>query len=134
MGTSPITDSYVPGVDCPVCNLPAFGGIIPRYIEVHLEGMFICPGLPQAPPNGVYLLTQIAPCDWTFNDGFWDFKYKLIVGNSNFTIFTHPWEAFFASVDIECLVSFNNERLICGMENRATGGTASMFWGPTIGS
>lgn len=133
MGTDPIQDGYEPGADCAVCNLSSFNSVTPRYIEVLLDGVTICPGLPQAPSNGVYLLTQIAACVWTANVGVWTFQYRLNVGNSAFWIGFHPFLAFFASVDIECLVSFTNELGACDAITRANGGTATMFWGPTIG-
>lgn len=133
MGTDPTQDSYVPGDVCVVCNVAGFGSVTPRYIEVHIEGLTVCPGLPTAPGDGVYLLTQLGPCVWFASDGFWDFVYSLGVGQSSFTILQPPFFAFSSLSVIECVVEFNNANGPCGMAVRGTGGTATMFWGPTIG-
>ena len=133
MGTSPPSPIFEPGDDYSICSGSIFADGTPKYIEVHLENQIICPGFPQAPANGVYLLTQVAACQWDFNNGFWDFKYILVAGFSQFDIFTHPWFAFFHTIAAGCQKEFTNQVGPCGATNSAHSGTATMFWGPTIG-
>lgn len=133
MGTPPDDPKYEPGDECPTCNISLFGGVTPKYVEAELIGVTQCPAFPAIPPNGIYLLTQSAPCIWQAAVGIWLMRWSLLEISSGFRINSHPFEAFFHFPLIVCHHQFTNQRLVCGGTNAGVGGFANIFWGPTIG-
>ncbi len=133
MGIDPGNDDYPSVLACSHCDLPAFGGNTPEFIEAIVEGVTICPGFAGSSPNGIFLLTQVAACTWeVFAIGYL-FRLILSVANSTFVIQTGVSIVFNAGTGSACGFSFSNINIVCSLPFAVgIGGSAEMFWGPGI--
>lgn len=133
MGTKPPTPTFEPGVPCIQCEATLFGGVTPKYIEALIQGITTCPTAPPA-PNGVSLLTQFTPCFWAGADGGYSISMQYLPGQSVFNINIGVFKSFSSMIMLNCQTLFANQNPPCGVFPAiGTGGTAEIFWGPTIG-
>ena len=136
MGTKPITPTFETGDDCELCGCPDLGENTPRYIEAHISGIVDCPGAILPAPDGVYLLEQfnVRPCIWGTNIGIQSIILNYENEDSIFEIqVTNNILWFQHQTGLKCSSSFINQLVLCGGDIQATGGTVTVFWGPTIG-
>ena len=134
VGTFPETPAYPEGAECAVCVSALFGGVTPKYVEAHVDGVIDCPGGPVFDPNGVVLLTQNAACGWLGGKGGFAYNWILLVGQSIFRIESGLQTFFTAAPLIECVTEFTNLHTACtGGVVLGKDGTVEIFWGPTIG-
>ncbi len=134
MGIDPENPDYEPGDECPRCVDVLFDGVTPKYVEADIVDIEDCPASGiLVPPNGTYLLTQFAPCEWRYFVDNLLIGWKLEIGQSRLFIGFNPGEWFFALVAHECIDAFANE-LNCGPGNVfGEKGYVTLWWGPTIG-
>lgn len=134
MGIDPENTDYEEGDECPLCVDVLFDGVTPKYVEAHVEGVEVCPGGPAFDPNGVWLLEQIAACQWLGGAGGFGFIWILNAGASSFTIVSGPVFLFAGTDANDCVDEFSNNIVACNIPFEAgKNGTVKMFWGPTIG-
>lgn len=134
MGLDPEYPVYEPGDECALCVDLLFDGLTPKYVEVDVSGITKCPIAPVDPPNGVFLLTQTAPCRWQLlTDDFVAFIWELNNNQSIFSILRLGMIWFKANVAFDCFDAFVNEN-VCGVGPVwGEDGYALCYWGPTIG-
>ncbi len=133
MGLDPELDDFIIGDECGGCSGTIFLDGTPKWVEIVFKDIVACPGAP-APPNGSHLLPQAFPCTWFIPFGatgsiFWDFS----TGDSVAGAGDGTWSFFLGSNILLCKTDFTNF-LTCngGAPKGGTGGTAEIFWGPTI--
>ncbi len=133
MGLDPEFPNYEAGVDCAVCKSVIFNEVTPKYIEANVQGVLPCPTPPLVFTNGVYQLPQTAPCLWNLIlPGLINVAYQLNIGSSTFSVTAPPFIFFVEQIFVNCQTSFTNTA-VCGVGGAiASGGTAEVFWGPTI--
>ena len=127
--TELFTEADFPGA----CNLLLFDGRTPKYIELHVSGIQLCPGSTTPEQNGTYVLTQFDSRLWRFSD---DDRTIELALDSLFTaliIVGHPGfqRVFIANVD-PCLDTIPNGQANCAGDNEGFDGQATLFWGPGI--
>lgn len=134
MGIDPENPDYEPGIDCPTCKSVIFDEITPKYVEANVVGIVLCPGFVVPTPNGVILLTQTGPCQWVGGFNGWAYLYSLTFINSTFAISAGPSICFTHTIAVICQSAFTNQNAACALPfSVGLGGTANVFWGPTIG-
>lgn len=133
MGIDPENDDFIIGDECGGCAGTIFIDGTPKYVEIVFADMITCPGAPPA-PNGSFLLTQSGICTWhvpwgNAGSAFWDFSG----GDSVCGIGDADWFYFLGHNFLLCKTIFDNFRACGGGPvDGGTGGTAEVFWGPTI--
>jgi len=135
MGLDPQDPIYDGGDVCAVCVLDLFGGVTPKYVLAVVTGIETCPGVfpPSPPPNGSFILTQIAPCQWRVFINGYQLLWKLTDASSVFFIQDGLRFWFYETTAVLCLDSFIN-RLICRPDGPwSETGIVTLFWGPQIG-
>lgn len=134
MGLDPEYPDYTGGAACAICEDVIFDGKTPFYVEANIFSVVTCPGIPPPDPNGVVLLSQIAPCIWEVFGPVWRYRWELVPGRSIFTIQVGPSFAFTDSPFVECEDTFINDILACNPPAQiGHSGWATIWWGPTIG-
>lgn len=134
VGTKPITNDYETGNVCGNCSGSLFTAGTPKYIEAHLDNIIACPGAPWTFTQKTIVLTQgSGSCGWGWTDGTWSAQYLLTATHSNFQVGRTSFLWFFALVATPCLTGFTNQN-VCGVGFAlGAGGTADIYFGPTIG-
>ena len=128
--------TYEAGAKCWACEDSHFSGVTPKYLLATFQGIIACPGVGDPPPNGTYLLTQLAPtpCFWDLSVGaLWIIYRTGLPGASDLAIWQGLDRWFYASVVADCVFSFNNW-LVCGAGRLGKDGTGVINWGPDIGA
>ena len=134
MGIFPPTDDFPLGVACGTCTASIFPDGTPLYVEAHVTGIVACPLFPGAQmPNGVFLLTQTAACIWFFASPTFFFTFALTAIDSQFTIGGAGLVFFSSGIAAICQTSFSNQANCAVPATAGSGGSADVFWGPTIG-
>lgn len=134
MGLDPEFDDYEGGAACALCEDVIFDGKTPFYVEAWLMGLEQCPDRPAVPANGVYLLSQTAPCRWELFTGDFLFYWTLGEGLSRFIISSGPVFIFNGFRHEDCIDTVDNSIVACGpAATWGKGGWVMVFWGPTIG-
>lgn len=133
MGLDPEFPDYEAGVDCGSCHASLFDNVTPKYVEANVAGGADCPGSPFTFSDGVFLLTQsVNPCLWIGTVAPWAVQWQLRVADSIFSISLPGAFWFFDQILSTCQTSFANSN-VCGVGlAEGFGGTAEIFWGPTI--
>lgn len=134
MGLAPGFFDYEAGSVCPHCHATLFNGRTPMYVELELADLVKCPLAVYPPPNGVWLLPQVLPCEWYYE--CIPYRFHWILGDtvSFINVWSIPIRPYFYSQVLNwCLDGFANETAPCGGASQAVGGTAKLRWGPTIG-
>ena len=134
MGIPPDNKDYEDGNDCTHCGADLFDGVTPKYIEVHVEGVNVCPGFPANNVNGVKLLTQhTIACDYRLFVAPNFYQIVFSAANTHFHIIATGVWLFIGNTLSKCNTLVINDN-VCGLPNNgAAGGTAEFFWGPSIG-
>ncbi|MBA7697096.1 hypothetical protein ES703_105754 [subsurface metagenome] len=134
MGLDPKYPDYEAGDECPVCVDILFGGKTPKYVEVDVSGVVLCPGAPDVKINGTFLMIQQTPCTWAVTLGGITWTWSLNVGQSIFAIISGPAFFFSSHVADDCYDAFVNQNGPCNWPLiAAQNGYATCWWGPTIG-
>lgn len=136
MGLDPEDDSFLAGDECELCVDELFDGTTPVCVIAIVQDIEACPDYPaQAPPipNGVFQLTQVAPCSWEFtDDNGIGFVWRLLAGNSYFWILSPAFHWFYARIEADCYDAFPNGLDCEDYHAIATGGYVTVWWGPGL--
>lgn len=134
MGLDPEFPGFESGDECPLCVESLFNGTTPKYVEVDVFDLELCPGAPPLELNGTFLLTQTAPCQWLGGPPGVGMVWILNIGQSLFTIVSGPVFFFSGVVAASCIDAFVNLIVNCNPPfQMGKNGYATLWWGPTIG-
>ncbi len=134
MGMDPDDPDYEAGDPCIACEDSLFGGVTPKYVWLHLQGMQACPLQTFFTPNGSFRLQKILGiCEWrAFITGshfaVWQISpvSRMVVQEQGTGL---PHFRYINGL-ATCEDSFSNQQVVCGGINMSIGGTALITWGP----
>lgn len=137
MGLNPENPDYEIGIDNPTCHASLFASETPKYVEVRIEGITKCPFVVPDPPNGAFLLTQLAGGTlWRFLTVDYIITWELSAAFSRFQALTlfgaifFGW--FFHQRNVTCQTDFINQTNCANPRTLGSNGTSKIFWGPAI--
>jgi hypothetical protein len=128
-------DDFIKGFYCAHC----FPTGAPKYIQITVSGVLQCVGYPWD-PNGIYLLQNIAACQWRYQSGnvrvsLWLNSFFEGAWHSSIIVENFLYDGqFFASLEAPCCYTHNNRwvEAQCGLGAAGYGGIAICNWGPGI--
>lgn len=134
MGTSPPNPTYEAGDECTHCHSVIFNDVTPKYVEIVVSDIDVCPLAIGPAPDGTFLLTQREiPCIWSLNLGRFTYSWRLTATNSVLTINEGLQIWFAAETFTACIDTFVNDTFCANPQDDGVNGTVTVHWGPTIG-
>lgn len=133
MGIDPLDETYTEADDPGACELLLFDGRTPKFIEVYVSDIVLCPIATTPDPNGTYVLTQVGPLLWNYEDTDRFMQLELRFDRSFFAIFGRPGlQSLFQDTKARCIDLFQNDQIDCNLPNYGRDGQMTFFWGPGI--
>lgn len=111
------------GSDCAACDSVLWeSGETPLWLKATFSGIEKCSAGPVDPPNGSWILTQIAltPCIWQFLAFDWRIQYDISSGVTKmFAMYWNgsKWFIYFYDQKSLCAVAGNADYTACGPSN-----------------
>ena len=133
MGIDPEEDAYAEAANISYCVTALFEGRTPRYIEVHISGVVLCPIATTPNPNGTFILTQFNDIFWNYEDDDRFMQLELHQTSTVFVIAGKPGLQFlFYGVDVACVDHIDNDQVDCLGGRYGHSGSVKCYWGPGI--
>ncbi len=133
MGINPNEDLYTGADNAGYCEIDLFDGRTPKFIELHVSGVILCPVATTPSPNGTYVLTQTSLVRWNYEDDDRFIQIELQNTKTVLGILGKPGlQNVFIGEEARCVDEIANDQVDCSGGNYGHSGNAVFYWGPGI--